>query len=74
MIFLIFLHLCGICSTPIVVSTKEGDLVEAQRRRIVTMLLKGNIYGLPGSDGTVSDSLLYNCTALVAIRHMPHAS
>lgn len=34
-------------------------MVEAQRRRIVTMLLKGNIYGLPGSTGTVSDNLLY---------------
>ncbi|CAM9874636.1 unnamed protein product, partial [Pylaiella littoralis] len=28
------------------------DVVEAQRRRIVTMMLKGNIYGLPGSTGT----------------------
>lgn len=34
--------------------TKVGDVVEAQRRRIVLMLLKGDIYGLPGSDGTVS--------------------
>eukprot|EP00903_Cladosiphon_okamuranus_P005760 g5711.t1 len=29
-----------------------GDVIEAQRLRIVFMLLKGNIYGLPGSDGT----------------------
>lgn len=35
-------------------SIKVGDVVEAQRRRIVSMLLKGKIYGLPLSDGTVS--------------------
>ncbi|CAM9144310.1 unnamed protein product [Ectocarpus sp. 4 AP-2014] len=29
-----------------------GDVVEAQRRHIVFMLLKGKIYGLPGSQGT----------------------
>jgi len=29
------------------------DVIAAQRRRIVFMLLKGDIYGLPGSDGTV---------------------
>ncbi|CAM9562723.1 unnamed protein product, partial [Hapterophycus canaliculatus] len=29
-----------------------ADVVEAQKRRIVSMLLKGKIYGLPGTDGT----------------------
>ncbi|CAM9958615.1 unnamed protein product [Ascophyllum nodosum] len=28
------------------------EVIEAQRSQIVNMLLKGNIYGLPGSDGT----------------------
>lgn len=28
-------------------------MAKVQRQRIVQMLLKGNIYGLPGSDGTV---------------------
>ena len=31
------------------------EVEDAQRDRIVVMLLKGNIYGLPGSDGTVRD-------------------
>lgn len=42
-----------VCTSP-TSPIKEGDVVEAQRRRIVFMLLKGKIYGLPGSDGTVS--------------------
>lgn len=32
------------------------DLEKIQRQRIVFMLLKGHIYGLPGSDGTVRDN------------------
>lgn len=46
------------CRFPAILSPIQvGDVVEAQRRRIVFMLLKGNIYGLPGSDGTVRQSL-----------------
>lgn len=32
------------------------QLQEAQKNRIVQMLLKGDIYGLPGSEGTVRRS------------------
>lgn len=32
---------------------KADQVVEAQRMRIVQMLLKGKTYGLPGSDGKV---------------------
>lgn len=34
------------------------EVEKAQRDRIVVMLLKGNIYGLPGSDGTVRDDAI----------------
>lgn len=36
-------------------------MVEAQKKRIVQMLLKGKIYGLPGSDGTVRVLLKSSC-------------
>lgn len=35
-------------------SLQAEQVVEAQKMRIVQMLLKGKTYGLPGSDGKVS--------------------
>ena len=34
------------------------EVKEAQKDRIVAMLLKGSIYGLPGSDGTVRNDVV----------------
>lgn len=43
-------------------------LVEAQKKRIVQMLLKGKIYGLPGSDGTVRMLVGVTSEAVLGLR------
>lgn len=45
------------CVSLFVSTVKVDDVVGAQRRHIVEMLLKGKIYGLPGSNGTVRCSI-----------------
>lgn len=46
------------------------NVVDAQKRRIVKMLLQGEIYGLPGSDGKVN-WILRKLTGVSITLHYP---